>query len=116
MEWILVAGGLLSAALLLLGASRRGEGASVRLSPPMLLFLRILLGILFAILGVVGSLLPIMQGWIFFLLAALVLFPQSRFAVKAVSKIEPKMPRTVAWLRRMGIGTPAAPRDTMPAE
>ncbi|HEY0156651.1 MAG TPA: hypothetical protein VGF28_05100 [Thermoanaerobaculia bacterium] len=75
------------------------------LPPPVLLFLRITLGIVFLILGVIGSLLPVLQGWIFFLLAALVLFPQSRFAVKACDKIEPKMPRMVAWLRRRGIGT-----------
>jgi hypothetical protein len=49
--------------------------------------------------------LPVLQGWIFFLLAALVLFPQSRFAIKACDKIEPKMPRMIAWLRRRGIGT-----------
>lgn len=72
----------------------------------MILILRLLLGIVFAILGVIGSVLPIMQGWIFFLLAALVLFPQSRFAIKACDKIHPKMPRLVAWLRKMGIGIP----------
>ena len=44
----------------------------------------------------IGSLLPIMQGWIFFLLSILVLFPQSRFAVKSLDKIERKMPRMVA--------------------
>jgi uncharacterized membrane protein YbaN (DUF454 family) len=77
----------------------------------MLLALRIALGIVFTILGVIGSLLPIMQGWIFFLLAALVLFPKSRFAVKACDKIEPRMPRLVAWLRRRGIGIPAQSRD-----
>ncbi|HEX2832849.1 MAG TPA: hypothetical protein VHW00_07530 [Thermoanaerobaculia bacterium] len=82
----------------------------------MILFLRIALGIVFAILGVIGSLLPIMQGWIFFLLAALVLFPQSRFAIKACNKIEPRMPRLIARLRRMGIGVPRETRDTMPAE
>lgn len=77
---------------------------SATLPPPMLFALRILLGIIFVILGVIGSLLPIMQGWIFFLLAALVLFPKSKFAIKACEKIEPKMPRLVAWLRRRGIG------------
>lgn len=75
------------------------------LPPPVLLFLRITLGIVFVILGVIGGLLPVLQGWIFFLLAALVLFPRSRFAVKACDKIERKMPRLVAWLRRRGIGT-----------
>jgi uncharacterized membrane protein YbaN (DUF454 family) len=74
----------------------------------MILFLRITLGIIFAILGVIGSLLPIMQGWIFFLLSILVLFPQSRFAIKSLDKIEKRMPRMVARLRRWGIGVPRA--------
>lgn len=83
----------------------RGHGhASAKLPPPMILILRITLGIIFAILGVVGSLLPIMQGWIFFLLAILVLFPQSKFAIKSLDKIEKRMPRMVARLRRWGIG------------
>jgi hypothetical protein len=77
---------------------------SVRLSGSMLFAFRILLGIVFTILGVIGSLLPIMQGWVFFLLAALVLFPQSRFAIRALEKAEPKAPRAVALLRRFGIG------------
>jgi uncharacterized membrane protein YbaN (DUF454 family) len=72
----------------------------------MLFILRITLGIIFAILGVIGSILPVMQGWIFFLLAVLVLFPRSRFAINACGKIERKMPRLVAWLRRRGIGVP----------
>ncbi|HEX8618793.1 MAG TPA: hypothetical protein VF911_14515 [Thermoanaerobaculia bacterium] len=80
----------------------RGGG---KLPRPVLLAIRIVLGITFLILGVIGALLPILQGWIFFLLAGLVLFPQSRFAIKACEKIEPKMPRTIAWLRRRGIGT-----------
>lgn len=78
----------------------------------MILILRITLGVVFTILGVIGSVLPIMQGWIFFLLAALVLFPNSSFAIKACNKIEPRMPRLVAWLRRRGIGLPAD-RDTI---
>jgi uncharacterized membrane protein YbaN (DUF454 family) len=82
----------------------------------MLLVLRISLGVVFSILGVIGSLLPIMQGWVFFLLAVLVLFPQSRFAIRACEKIEPRMPRLIAWLRGMGIGTARERRDTMPAE
>src|SRR5687768_13649693 len=80
---------------------RRG---SITLPAPMRLFLRITLGIVFLILGVIGSLLPVLQGWLFFLIAALILFPESRFAVKALDKIEPKMPRLVRWLHRMGIG------------
>lgn len=80
----------------------------------MALLLRLVLGIVFTILGVIGSVLPIMQGWIFFLLAFLVLFPKSKYAVKALDKIGPRAPRLVAWLRRMGIGTPAT-HDTMRA-
>lgn len=86
--------------------------SSRKLPAPMLAVLRITLGVVFAILAVVGALLPIMQGWIFFLLAVLMLFPRSRFAIKACDKIEPKMPRLVAWLRRMHIGLP---RDDDPA-
>jgi uncharacterized membrane protein YbaN (DUF454 family) len=93
-------------AILLAEVVRSRGRASAKLPAPVLLFLRIALGIVFAILGVIGSLLPIMQGWIFFLLAVLVLFPQSKFAVKALEKGEKKMPRLVAWLRRYGIGVP----------
>jgi hypothetical protein len=90
----------------------RGRGrVSAKLPPSMILFLRITLGIVFAILGVIGSLLPIMQGWVFFLLAVLVLFPQSRFAVKSLDRIERKMPRLVARMRRWGIGVPRANND-----
>ena len=86
---------------------------SATLPAPMLFALRIALGIIFIILGIIGSLLPVMQGWLFFLLAALVLFPRSRFAVKSCQKIEPKMPRLVAWLRRRGIGVPPEDHDTI---
>lgn len=86
---------------------------TTKLPAPMLAVIRITLGVVFAILAVIGGLLPIMQGWIFFLLAVLMLFPRSRFAVKACDKIEPKMPRLVAWLRRMHIGLPR--EDAEPA-
>lgn len=90
-------------------ALRNRALSSARLPRSMVLVLRITLGIVFTILGVVGSLLPIMQGWIFFLLAILVVFPQSRFAVKSLDKIERRMPRMVARLRRWGIGVPREP-------
>jgi len=80
-----------------------------------MLILRIVLGVLFTILGVIGSVLPIMQGWIFFLLAFLVLFPKSPLAVKALDKIGGRAPRIVAWLRKMGVGTPPE-NDTIRAE
>ncbi|HEX6098777.1 MAG TPA: hypothetical protein VF432_20850 [Thermoanaerobaculia bacterium] len=91
-------------AILVTEALRSRGRTSAKLPPAMILFLRITLGIVFAILGVIGSLLPIMQGWVFFLLAVLVLFPQSKFAIKSLDKIEKRMPRMVARLRRWGIG------------
>jgi uncharacterized membrane protein YbaN (DUF454 family) len=81
----------------------------------MILVIRLTLGIVFTGLGIVGSVLPIMQGWIFFLLAFLVLFPNSPWAVKILDKVQPRMPRLVAWLRRLGIGRHRA-TDTIPIE
>lgn len=72
--------------------------------PARMPFLRISLGILFFLLGIVGSVLPVLQGWIFFLLSFLLFFPQNRMTQKILVKAEPKLPRVVAWLRRLGIG------------
>ena len=69
-----------------------------------MLLLRLFLGFVFTILGVIGSVLPVLQGWIFFLLAVFVLFPRSRVTVRIVERIETKAPRIVRGLRRMGIG------------
>ena len=67
-------------------------------------FLRLGLGIVFFLLGIVGSLLPVLQGWLFFLISFLLFFPQNRWTIRIVQKAEPKLPRTVAFLRRLGIG------------
>ncbi|HYI08521.1 MAG TPA: hypothetical protein VEK57_05595 [Thermoanaerobaculia bacterium] len=101
---LLIASTIAIAGVFAFGWYRTRKG---RLPAPMLFALRIFLGIVFLILGVIGSLLPVLQGWLFFLIAALILFPRSRFAVKACDKIQPRMPRLVAWLRRMGIGVHA---------
>jgi uncharacterized membrane protein YbaN (DUF454 family) len=77
--------------------------------------IRIALGSILLILGVIGSILPIMQGWVFFLLAFLVLFPKSRTTEKLVQKVGHKMPRVERFLRKMGIGT-LPQHDTMRAE
>ena len=66
--------------------------------------LRITIGIIFFLLGIVGSLLPVLQGWLFFLLAAVMLFPNHPRVEKILLRAEPKMPRLVGWLRRMGAG------------
>jgi hypothetical protein len=65
---------------------------------------RFVAGILFLALGVVGALLPVLQGWIFFLLAALMFFPNHPRAERGLQKIEGRFPRFVGWLRRMGFG------------
>jgi hypothetical protein len=85
----------------LLAAPLPRRNGSSSTMPGGMLILRLVLGIVFLILGVVGSLLPVMQGWIFFLLAFLVLFPRTRMAQKILAKAEPKLPRVVAWLRRL---------------
>jgi hypothetical protein len=73
--------------------------------PVRMLVIRLVLGVVFLILAVIGAFLPIIQGWLFFLLAMLVLFPRTAFAEKVLLKAEPKLPKLVAWLRRLGIGT-----------
>ena len=103
LEIALLASAVLAIAIVFTVVIIRRRGSATLPAPVRLLF-RITLGIVFLILGVIGSLLPVLQGWLFFLIAGLILFPQSRFAIKALDKIEPKMPRLVRWLHRMGIG------------
>ena len=80
------------------------RGRFTKLPPPVIFTIRIALGIIFLILAVVGAVLPVLQGWVFFLLAVLMLFPQSRLAIKSVDKIRTKMPRVAHWLHLLGIG------------
>ena len=77
--------------------------------PAGMLFVRIALGVFLLILGVIGGFIPILQGWIFILLGLLVLFPKAKFTEKVLHKAEPKVPRTVAFLRRFGIGQDQTP-------
>lgn len=105
LEWIYVIGIVAAVAIIAIGVWVRNHvRVNGKLPAPLLFGLRITLGVVFLMLAVIGAFLPILQGWIFFLLALLVLFPKSNFAIKACDKIEPKMPRMVAWLRRRGIG------------
>ena len=90
--------------LLASGVARPPREQMTRMAAGMLI-LRLALGIVFLILAVIGGLVPILQGWIFFLLAILVLFPKARFTEKILVKAETKVPRVVGFLRRMGIGT-----------
>lgn len=98
---------LLVIAFIFVTARRGGKpDISDKIPTPMFLGVRILLGIVLTILGIAGAFLPVLQGWLFFLLAAVVFFPQSRFAIATIRKAEPKLPRFVGWLKRWGIGVP----------
>ena len=94
---------------------RRRRDGDTRMGSGMVA-LRIALGVFFLILAAIGGLIPILQGWVFFLLAILVLFPKARFTEKVLLKAEPKLPRTVAFLRRLGIGADQIERDTISSE
>lgn len=67
---------------------------------------RLTLGVIFLILGVIGSLLPILQGWIFFVMALLMFFPDHPRAAQLVEKIGRRYPRFAGWLQRKGVGRP----------
>ncbi|HEX9984057.1 MAG TPA: hypothetical protein VGF69_12385 [Thermoanaerobaculia bacterium] len=103
-RWFVALAIVLVIAIPIVAAMFRGRGVGSVTIATRMLVLRIVLGVVFTLLGIIGSVLPIMQGWIFFLLAALVIFPQSKFAMKVMAKAEPKMPRLCGWLRRLGIG------------
>lgn len=68
--------------------------------------IRIGLGILLLILAAIGVVVPVMQGWIFFVLALAFFFPSHPRVVRAIRRIEPKWPRFVLFLRRLGVGDP----------
>jgi uncharacterized protein len=95
---------------------RDEEGQSLKM-PGKMVVIRVTLGIVFVILGIIGGFVPIMQGWIFMLLAFLMLFPRTRMAEKILTKAAPKLPRTVRFLRKLGVGNEPQPQsDTMRAE
>lgn len=81
-------------------ASIKIRGSEYDLLPAI----RISLGILSFILGIIGAILPVMQGWIFFLISAALFFPRHRYVTKLMEKGEARVPRFVAWLRRLGVG------------
>ncbi len=66
--------------------------------------IRISLGVLCLVLGVIGAVLPVMQGWIFFLLAGVLFFPRHKYTHEVLRRGELHLPRFVAFLRRLGVG------------
>jgi len=71
--------------------------------------IRIGLGVVCLVMGVIGALLPVLQGWIFFALALALFFPRHHWVQRTLARAEHKVPRFVAFLRRLGVGETASP-------
>jgi uncharacterized membrane protein YbaN (DUF454 family) len=69
------------------------------------LILRFTLAFISVLVGIAGLLLPILPGWLFFGIAALLLFPEAPLAQRVLEKIEirfPSMKRLLRFLTRDG--------------
>ena len=53
------------------------------------------------VLGIAGLLLPILPGWLFFGVAALILFPNAALAHRAMAALERRMPRVARMLHAL---------------
>ncbi len=58
----------------------------------MKLAIRLALAVISIIIGIAGLLLPILPGWLFFGIAALLLFPDAPLAQRTLKKIEDRFP------------------------
>jgi uncharacterized membrane protein YbaN (DUF454 family) len=67
--------------------------------------LRYVAGIAFLILGVIGLFLPVLQGILFILLGLAVLFPRNRYVEQAIARARNRWPgqaaRMDAWKERL---------------
>jgi uncharacterized membrane protein YbaN (DUF454 family) len=70
----------------------------------VILTLRIAVAVVSCAIGVAGLILPILPGWLFFLLAFAVLAPQHRYTRRAVAAIDKRAPRVAKAIRWMGMG------------
>ena len=66
---------------------------------------RMTLGAIFTLLGFAGLLLPVLPGWLFFIFALLMFFPNTRLATRIVLRMQPRFPRFGHLLRRLGVGS-----------
>ena len=69
-----------------------------------MLALRLTLAIIFTFIGLVGVILPVLQGWPFLILAFLMFFPRHRLAETTLLKIETRAQRVARLMRRLGVG------------
>lgn len=67
----------------------------------MLNFLRIGLGSLLLVLGLIGLVLPVLQGGVFLILGLLLLSPNVPMFAKLLSWIEERFPRSQSTLQRL---------------
>jgi uncharacterized protein len=79
--------------------------------------LRHILGWFLLVLGVAGLVLPILPGWLFIALGALLLAPDVPLFGRLVSRVEDRMPRVRTFLararRRFRLGGPSGgPSDS----
>jgi len=61
--------------------------------------LRVIAAAISIVIGFAGLILPVLPGWLFFGLAAALLFPDSRLVRKMVAKIEQRFPSTRRLMR-----------------
>ncbi|HMC21694.1 MAG TPA: hypothetical protein VKL19_07595 [Thermoanaerobaculia bacterium] len=59
-----------------------------------MILLRWMLAAISILVGIVGLLLPILPGWLFFGIAALLLFPESALTRRIVARIKQRFPST----------------------
>jgi uncharacterized protein YqgC (DUF456 family) len=65
----------------------------------MKLAIRLILALICIIIGFAGLLLPILPGWLFFGIAALLLFPDAPLAQRTLKKIEDRFPSSRRLIR-----------------
>jgi len=63
------------------------------------LLIRLTLAAVSVVVGVAGLILPILPGWLFFAIAAVLLFPETLFAQRVLRKIEDRFPSSKRVLR-----------------
>lgn len=70
-------------------------------SRQLITILRFAIIVVCLIIGVVGLIMPLLPGWLFFGVAALLVFPDAKLARKAVNWIAQRAPRVARVLRKL---------------
>ena len=67
----------------------------------MIIFLRFTIVVVCMLIGFVGLIMPFLPGWLFFGVAALLMFPETKLAKKSVDWIAQRAPRVAHALRKL---------------